>query len=49
MDRRMEYTPRGQKIPSKKEIAKAQNKDHQLRIYIKTCKNTKKGFAFSTY
>ncbi len=37
------------KIPSKKEIAKAQNKDQQFRSIVKTCKSTKKGFAFSTY
>jgi hypothetical protein len=48
-ERRMEYTLRGQQIPSKKEIAKAQNKDQYLRFIVKTCKNTKKGFTFSTY
>jgi hypothetical protein len=39
----------GQNIPSDyKEIAKAQkqNEDQQFKIYIKTCKNTKKRFAF---
>jgi hypothetical protein len=37
----MEYTLQVQKYPLK-EIAKAQNKVQQLRIYIKTCENIEK-------
>jgi hypothetical protein len=31
------------------EIAIAENKDQELKIYYKKCENTKRGYAFSTY